>query len=432
MNVTQIPPHDKDLERSVLAAVFDSPEAFDDLRSALPGPDAFYDFLHRTVFTSLCELAAEGKPLDLAAVSTNLHAKGLAEDVGGWGKLTELCGSPIRPAAIPEHADQLRKLHLARQLGYLGQHYASEAWNRKADPDELRAQFEKELFELGTSGSALKPKEMAEIMASVMDRIDAYSRGEKIGIPTGFIDVDNMIGGMAPGELIILAGRPGQGKSMLAVNIVTNLLENEVPSYLFNLEMGNEEVGERMVCAIASIDHFALRTGRLPADERDKALKVAMNLQSAPVVWQDRPTLKPSELLSALRLEKRKKGIKLAVVDHLLLMGNDEKYNTENDRVGEISRMLKLAAKDVGITVLALCQMNRAIDRRADEMPRLSDLRDSGNIEADADVVMFLHKQSSEPDGVSTLFIAKQRNGPTAMIRLVSNKKSFRFHNYAG
>lgn len=435
--LTTEPPHDLDLERNVLAAVFDNPETFDELRTILPGQNAFYGHLHRVIFGILSDLSAAGKPLDLPAVSTIIHDRGWQDELGpeGWGVLTEFCGAGISAAAVPYHAQQLRKLYVARSLLALGSQMAGDVLRRRMDPDDLRAEFERQLFSLGESAVALKPKNSASVMNAVLDRLDAYSRRERVGLETGFIDIDNALGGMRPSELVILAGRPGQGKSMLAVNIATHLstLDPPVPVYLFNLEMSNEEVAERVVCAESGVDHFALRTGRLGKEQEEKALRAAMTLRSMPVLWQDRPSMKPSELLSCLRREKRKQGVKLAIVDHLLLMGNDQQHRTQNDRVGEVSRMLKLAAKEVGIPILALCQMNRGIDGRSDEMPRLSDLRDSGNIEQDADTVMFLHRQSSEQEeNVSTLFIAKQRNGPTAMIRLVANKKSFRFHNYAG
>lgn len=426
-----IPPHDAELERAVLASVFEAPEAFDELQTSLAGPEAFHTALCRTIYGVLCRLNAAGKPLDLASVAREID--GQAGDLGGWGALGDLTTYAVRPATVPFHAQQLRKLHLARQMAHFAETLTADV-RGKFDPDELRAWAERELFGMGEASLASRPKTCGEVMGKVLDRLEAYSKQQKVGLETKFVDLDGVLGGLREQELIILAGRPGMGKSKLAGNIALSLAKRGHPVVLFNLEMSNEEMGERFACAEARVDHFALRNGKVDDAARERVTKAAVAIQHYPLFWFDRPSLRPSELLSHLRRLKRRESIELTVVDHLLLLGNDQKHHSQNDRVGEISRMLKLAAKDVKIPVLALCQMNRGIESRHDDEPRLSDLRDSGNIEQDADTVLFLHKKRNAQvsDNTVDLVVAKQRNGPTTRLHLYDDAKSFRFTNYAG
>jgi replicative DNA helicase len=429
-DLAAVPPHDANLERAVLGAVFENPGAFDELQTLLPGEDAFHNPLCRAAYAILKRRSAAGEPLDLPGVARELD--GRQDELGGWGALAELVRFSCIPASLAYHAGQLRKLALARRLGYFAEQLAADV-RAQADPDDLRAAAEKTLFTLGETATASKPKPCHEVMFAVMDRVDAYGRGERVGLETGFVDLDAVVGGFRPGEFIVLAGRPGMGKSKLAGNIAVNVAQRGQAVALFNLEMSNEEVAERFACAEARVDHFMLRNGRVDQDARDRVQRAAVALQGLPMLWFDRPSLKPSELLSHLRQLKRQHDLQLAVVDHLLLMGNDQKHSSQNDRVGEISRMLKLCAKEVGVPVLGLCQMNRGIESRTEDMPRLSDLRDSGNIEQDADTVLFLHKpRGDDVTPAHKLVVAKQRNGPTTLLHLHDDAKCYRFTNYAG
>lgn len=430
-------PHDAALERELVGSILVRAEAMDEVVPILPTPSAFCHAGCGKVYETALRLYRDGQPVTLVSVGHALHAGGGIVDLGPTAGLAhDFLAGLARDAATPWHAAyfarKVKALETARSMIFLGRQMAEDAQKLAGEPDELRADYERRLFELGEAATHDQPKGNAEVMSRVYDRLEAYEKGERVGIDTGFVDLDAVLNGLRDGELIVLAGRPGMGKSKLAGNVVVNIAKAGVPAALFNLEMSNEEVAERFACAESRVDHFALRNGKVDGDARRRVAVAVGQLRELPIFWHDRPSLRPSELLSHLRRLKRKHGIGLAVVDHLLLMGNDQRHHSQNDRIGEISRMLKLTAKEVRLPVIALCQMNRGIDSRHDDMPRLSDLRDSGNIEQDADTVLFLHKKRGEQGASVQLVVAKQRNGPTTILHLYDDAKSYRFSNYAG
>lgn len=426
------PPNDKNLERDVLGAVMVHPEAMDEVLPILPTARSFYQDAHQRIYTAILELYQGGQPVTLTSVSHALLNADAVKDIGGYAYLAELVNCASTPWNATIYAKKVRSLETARALIYIGRRMADDAQKLRAEPDKLRAEFEQALFEIGVSNQQDHPKTMAEVMNSVLDRIDTYSRREKVGIETRFIDLDGVLGGLRPQELTVLAGRPGMGKSKLAGNIAVNVAKDGHPVATFHLEMSNEEVAERFACAESRVDHFALRNGKTDQDTQRRIMVAASEMRTLPIFWYDRTNLRPSELLSHLRRLKRKHGIELAIVDHLGLMDTDNPWRSPAERIGEISRMLKLIAKEARVHVLALCQMNRGIDSRHDDMPRLSDLRDSGTIEQDADTVLFLHRKRGEQLPTYDLYVAKQRNGPTTILHLYDDAKAYRFLNHAG
>lgn len=436
LTATKVPPHDANLEKCLVSSAMHDRDTLADAREIIPSEDMLYHAGARVIYGALLEMDSQGLAIDLQLVSSHLYQSGKLEQIGGYPGLEDVFReSPTRANAV-FYARKVRDLWVLRQMAMIGTDMSRDAMEMAGgEPAEIRAKYEQELFSLGEVGIDGKPVTSVQVSHSLMDMADRYANGERVGLGLGFLDIDKIFCGMAPKSVTILAGRPGGGKSKLAGNVIVNTAKEGKPVMLYSLEMTNEEIGMRMACALGNIDHFRLIHNMLSADEQKRLHEAFTELGQLPIHWQDRPGLKPSELRASLRRMKRRHGIELAVVDHMLLMQPDKKsQRSRNDEVGEISRMLKLSAKEANIAMLALCQMNRAVEGRADDTPRLSDLRDSGNIEQDADAVLFLHRKAArdgEPQPTTVdVHIAKQRNGPPGKATLFDRAGCFRFENY--
>lgn len=436
-SVAKILPNDADLEKRLVSSVLQDRDTLADVIEILPDSDAFYHAGPKLIYQSILEMNGKGEPIDLTLVTQHLYQSGRIKDVGGPAGVAEVFSlSPTRANAI-HYAKRILDLWTLRRMVYLGSDMARDAMEQSGgEPAEIRAKFEQELFALNEVALDCKPMTSVQISHQVMDLIDRYNNGQKVGLPFGFIDIDKIFCGMSPKSLTVLAGRPSGGKSKLAGNVIVSAAQSGIPVMLYSLEMTNEEIGLRIACALGSIDHYRLVHKMLTWEEQKRLNDACNELGKLPIHWQDKPGMRPSELRASLRRMKRRHGIQLAVLDHMLLMQPDKRsHKTRNDEVGEISRMLKLAAKEANIPILALCQMNRSVEGRSDETPRLSDLRDSGNIEQDADNVIFLHRKLAKdgelPQTTVDIFIAKQRNGPPGKATLFDRAECYRFENYA-
>lgn len=429
------PPMDRDLELQLVSQAMQSREAFSDAAEILPSEERFHDHACRTIWRAMRDLHGQGKPWDLQLLSAHLHQTGQLADAGGYAGMSDTYTLAPTTANATHYAERIHDLWLLRSLAMAGQSMHRDAMERAGTtPAELRAKYERELFTLGESGSVGKPITSKELASLTADRLQRIVDGEKVGFPFGFVDIDRIFTGLAPKTVTLLAGRPGGGKTKLAVNVVAHLATLGIPTAFYSLEMANEELGLRLACALSSVDSTIVTQNRMDDDQWRAVNAACDSIARMPTYWQDKPGLKPAELIASLRRMKRQHGVEVAVVDHILLMRPDERQNgrSRNDEVGDISRMVKLAAKEVGVAILALCQMNRGIEGRNDA-PRLSDLRDSGNLEQDADNVLFLHKPKDDgmgPGDVVDIYIAKQRNGPTGKCSLYDRKGVFRFENF--
>lgn len=434
MQLPKPPPSNHDLEKSLVSSILQNKDVFADVVEVVPTEEMFHDPGAREVYRAILELNRKGEPFDTAIVGQHLYKTGRVNEVGGMGNYAEITKFSPTTVNAKTYAIQVKDLWMARQMIYIGNDMARDASELAGgEPAEIRARYEKELFSLAEVGVESKALTSNQVMASVMDGIDRYSDSKGNGPKTGFIDIDCVFMGFSDSTVTVLAGRPGGGKSKFAGNVIVNLANEGVRSMFYSLEMTNEEIGTRMACSVANVDNYRLIHGMLTDEEKSRLNDACAELGRMPVFWQDRPGLKPMELLASLRRMKRRHGIQFAVIDHMLLMGTDRKYNSRNDEVGEISRTIKLAAKELKIPILALCQMNRGVEHRTDECPRLSDLRDSGNIEQDADNVMFLHREKpkdSTPITTVDVHIAKQRNGPLGKATLYDRANCFRFENF--
>lgn len=432
---TQGMPQNIELEKCLVSSVMQDEDVLADVIEIVPDSEMLFHAGAREIYRAVLEMNAKGEARDLQLITQYLYINGRIKDAGGMEGVAEIFACSPTKVHARYYAVKVRDTWMLRRLIYLGTDLARNASEFAGDANDIRADHEREIFALGDVGHESKVESSAQISHQVMDLIDAYGRNEKLGISFGFIDVDNIFCGMEPKSVTVLAGRPGGGKSKLAGNVIVNAAQNGVPVMLYSLEMTNREIGLRIACSLSSIDHFRLVHNQLTPKERIRLNDACNELGKLPIHWQDTPGMRPSELLASLRRMKRKHNIQLAVIDHMLLMQPDNRsHRSRNDEVGEISRMLKLAAKEVDIPILALCQMNRSVEGRSDDTPRLSDLRDSGNIEQDADNVIFLHRKAvgdglSQPDTVD-LHIAKQRNGPQGKVTLLDRANCYRFENW--
>lgn len=433
MDARTTPLHDHEIERMLCSIAMQSREAFTDACEIIPNEDRFHNASCNAIWASLRHLNAKGDPWSVQALSAVISETRRLPDVGGWVGLTETYSLAPITAGVEYYARKVHELWLVRSLLAFGIQVQRDALDRGATTaEELLAKAERAIFalsETGVSVGAISSKELAILVADKLDRIE---KGERGGLPLGFTDIDRIFVGMAPKSVTILAGRPGGGKTKLAINTAMHLSDLGIRGVFYSLEMSNLELGLRMAYAISGVDSQMHHAGKL-TDEQWKLLHNACHtIAQMNISWQDKPGLKVSELISSLRKLKRTQAIEYAVIDHILLMRPDHHQagRSRNDDVGEVSRMVKLAAKEVDIPILALCQMNRGIEGRNDA-PRLSDLRDSGNLEQDADNVIFLHKPKDELGNMVDIYIAKQRNGPTGKCSLVDRKGVFRFENMA-
>lgn len=426
-------PKNVELEQTLVSQAMQSREAFGEASEIVPHEDRFSHAGCRTIWRALRELNAKGEPWDLPLLAAYLGRTHQLADAGGYAAITDIFSKSLTTTQAAHYAVKVNDLWQLRAMVLIGQDMARDAAEMSGGTaEEIRAKYEQQLFGLAENGLTAKAITSKELSEEVEERMQRIMNGEKAGFATGFIDIDNVFNGMTPKSVTLLAGRPGGGKTKLAVNVAQYLAEQGTRIAFYSLEMANVELGLRVATAISGIDSHLMLHNRLTREQWQSMLAANSVLAKYPIYWQDKPGLRPTELIASLRRMKRRHGIQLAIVDHILLMQPDQRMGrSRNDEVGDISRMVKLAAKEIDIPILALCQMNRGIEGRNDA-PRLSDLRDSGNLEQDADNVIFLHKPKEEAQGdIVDIYIAKQRNGPTGKCSLFDRKGVFRFENAA-
>jgi replicative DNA helicase len=406
----------------------------------------FYRYEHRLVFTAVSSLVNANRAADVITVFENLQSLGKAEEIGGLAYLNSLAQYVPSSANIRRYAEIVRERAILRKLVSVSDEIATSAMNTNGRPvPNILDEAEQKIFNIGEEGSRMRQgfQSMGNLVVELLDRVEEMSQNPNdiTGVPTGFFDLDRMTSGMQAGDLIVLAARPSMGKTALAINIAENVaLKEGLPVAVFSMEMGASQLAIRIVGSIGRIDQGRLRTGKLQDEEWPRLAEAVERLRTVSLSIDETPGLTPSELrASARRLARNCGKLGLVVVDYLQLMSGSSGGDGDNraTELGEISRGLKMLAKELQCPVIALSQLNRGVEQRTDKRPMMSDLRESGAIEQDADVIMFIYrddyynKDSKEP-GVAEIIIGKQRNGPTGTVKLTFLKPITKFESYAG
>jgi replicative DNA helicase len=434
----RLPPQSVDAEESVLGAILLDNTALDRVIGTLQADD-FYRETHRKIFRAMQALADKSEPADLVTLGELLRSRGELTDVGGVAYLAELTERVPTAANVAYYARMVRDKAVLRNLITTATSIAERGYSG-ADVKELLDRAEQEIFAL--SEREVRPAfvRLDGLLSSTFDTIERlYEQKQAVtGVPTGFIDFDRLTAGLQPSDLIIVAGRPSMGKTALCMNIAENAaLKADAGVAIFSLEMSKEQLAMRMLCSQAHVDLKRVRTGHLNDEEFNHLAKAAANLSEAKIFIDDTPALTVLELRAKARRLSRdpQANLKLVIVDYLQLMRSSEGKDSREQEISEISRSLKALAKELHVPVIALSQLNRQVENRHPPKPRLADLRESGAIEQDADVIAFIYREEVYDEettrkGIAEIIIAKQRNGPLGNVDLAFLREYTRFENY--
>ncbi|MCS6765622.1 MAG: replicative DNA helicase [Candidatus Protistobacter heckmanni] len=442
----KVPPHSVEAEQSVLGGLLLDNGAFDKIADFL-AEEAFYRFDHKLIYHHINRLITAGKPADVITVFEALQTAGKAEDAGGITYLNSLAQNTPSAANIRRYAEIVRDRGILRRLIGVADEVATSAFNPEGkDVRQILDQAESQIFAIAEEGARGQQGflEIQPLLTQVVERIDELYHRENpndiTGVPSGWIDLDKMTSGLQPGDLVIVAGRPSMGKTALSLNIAEHVaVEQGLPVAVFSMEMAGTQLAMRMLGSVGRLDQHRLRTGRLNDDDWPRLTHAISKLNDAQMFIDETPALNPIELRARARRLSRQCGkLGLIVIDYLQLMsaagGSGENRATE---ISEISRSLKALAKELNCPVIALSQLNRSLEQRPNKRPVMSDLRESGAIEQDADVILFIYRDEvynpDSPDkGSAELIVGKQRNGPIGTVRLTFLGQFTKFDNYAG
>jgi replicative DNA helicase len=437
----RLPPHNLDAERGVLGSMLLDPNLCDDVALILR-PDDFYADANQKLYAHLLAMHDEGSRIDATLLLERLSTAGDLEAIGGAGYLAEVLHSVPYAANAVYYAEIVRAKATLRALIHASTEILRDAYEPTLDPREMVGRAEEQIFAIHDQRSSDQVTNAHDLMVEAFDRIDARLAGTAgVGVPTGYTDLDNLTGGLHDSEFVVLAARPSMGKTSLGTNIAEYVsIEANVPTLFVSLEMARLELAQRMLCSQGRIDANKFRSGLLSKDDRSKLVEASAKLGKAPLYVDDTPARTCTEIAACARRLKRKQNLGLIVIDYLQLIQPDDPRDPRQEQVAKMARRLKGLARELKIPVLCLAQLNRQADTGKDShRPRLSQLRESGAIEQDADVVMFIWRdwdtreeaQEKGIEGVVNLSIAKQRNGPTGDIKLAWFDKYTCFENLA-
>ena len=441
MNVDslRLPPHSVEAEQAVLGGLLLDNAAFDRVSGRLCDED-FYRRDHRLIFRGIAELVERSEPADAVTLADHLGQTGRLEDAGGLAYLGSLARDTPTAANIGAYADIVHERAVLRRLIEIGGEIAASAHDTQgATANQLIEAAEQRVFELAERGQRRTGVvTLKSILPATIDRIDTLynAEGELTGVPTGFEKLDKMTAGLQAGDLIIVAGRPSMGKTSLAINMAEYAaIRHQVHTLVFSMEMSAEALAMRLISSIGGVNHSQLRAGTFADEDWSRINHAVSQMTRAPIYIDETPALTPGELRSRSRRLKREHGLGLIVIDYLQLMqvpGTKENRATE---ISEISRSVKALAKELKVPVIALSQLNRSVEQRQEKRPVMSDLRESGALEQDADVIAFIYREEvydkdTPRRGIADIIIAKQRNGPIGDFQLTFRGEHTRFENY--
>jgi replicative DNA helicase len=441
----RVPPHSIEAEQSVLGGLLLDNQAWDRIADLVSGDD-FYKFDHRLIYQHISKLIGGARPADVITVYESLQNAGKAEEAGGLPYLNSLAQNTPSAANIRRYAEIVRDRAVLRRLVTVSDEIATSALNPQGkETSQLLDEAESKIFQISEDGSRGQAgfQELQPLLTQVVERIDElYHRdnpNDVTGVPTGFTDLDNMTSGMQGGDLIILAARPSMGKTSLALNVGEHVaIEHGLPVAVFSMEMGATQLALRMLCSVGRLNQQRVRTGRLTDEDWPRLTHAIQKMQDAQLFIDETPALNPLELRARSRRLARQCGkLGLIIVDYLQLMsGSGSSSENRATEISEISRSLKGLAKELGCPVIALSQLNRSLEQRPNKRPVMSDLRESGAIEQDADVILFIYRDEvynpDSPDkGTAEIIIGKQRNGPIGTTRLTFVGEHTKFENFS-
>jgi replicative DNA helicase len=440
----RVPPHSIEAEASVLGGLLLDNSAWDRIGDVVRSDD-FYRADHRIIFEAISKLIDAARPADVVTVFEALQSVGRADEVGGIAYLNTLAHETPSAANIRRYAEIVRDRSILRHLVTVSDQIATQALNPEGkETRQILDEAESRIFLIGEQGSRSSAgfQDFHTVLAKVVEKVDDLYQNpnpsDVTGVPSGFVDLDQKTAGMHPGDLLIVAGRPSMGKTSFALNLAEYVaITEKLPVAVFSMEMGAEQLAMRVLCSVGKLDAQRVRTGRLTEDDWNRLTQAMGRMKEAKIHIDETPALNSHEMRSrARRLSRQYGGLGLIVVDYLQLMsgsGNGENRTTE---ISEITRSLKGLAKELGCPVIALSQLNRTVEQRTDKRPVMSDLRESGSIEQDADLILFIYRDEvyrpDSPDkGVAEIIIAKQRNGPIGTVRLTFLGQFTKFENFA-
>ena len=436
----QLPPQDIEAEQSVLGSLLIDKDAVVKIADIV-APKDFYRKAHEIIFEAMIGLYAKSEPIDLLTVSSRLKEKKQFKEIGGMSYLTTIMNSVPTASNVIHYAKIVNQKRVLRDLIGASYEISSLAWEENKNIDEIIDEAEKKIFGVSQSSLISEFQHIKPHLGEAFERFDRLHKGDDTwrGIPTGFIDLDKKLAGLQKADLVILAGRPSLGKTSLALDFARYAaISEKVPVGIFSLEMSKQQLIERLISAEASVDNWRLRSGQLSDEGKDndfeKISRALDSLSSAPIYIDDAASPNALQIRTMARRLQSEKGLGLLVIDYLQLMQGSGRIENRNQEVSEISRSLKNLARELNIPILAVSQLSRAPEARTDQVPKLSDLRESGSIEQDADVVLFIYredkvKKDSDRKNIAEIHIAKHRNGPTGKIELYFNEDYTSFKN---
>lgn len=432
------PPHNIEAEQAVLGAIFLEPEALTKA-SELLMPDDFYRTSHQLIYSAMIGLAEKSEPVDVVTVTSELKDKRRLEEVGGVSYLGELANSSPTAANIEYYSSIVEEKALLRRLIRTATNIVSDGYNREDEVEIILDDAEKTILEVSQKKRASAFQSIKDVLVDTYDNIELLNqrKGDITGTASGFLELDRMTAGFQKNDLIIVAARPSVGKTAFALNIAQNVAtKTDETVAIFSLEMGAQQLVMRMLCAEGNIDAQRLRTGRLIEDDWQKLAMAMGSLSNAGIYIDDTPGVRVNDIRAKCRRLKQEHGLGMILIDYLQLIQGNRSGGSENrqQEVSEISRTLKAIARELEVPVIALSQLSRGVESRQDKRPMMSDIRESGSIEQDADIVAFLYRddyydKESEKQNIIEIIIAKQRNGPVGTVELAFIKEYNKFVN---
>ncbi|MFS0821113.1 replicative DNA helicase [Bacillus sp. 1P02SD] len=433
----RIPPQNIEAEQAVLGAIFLEPSSLT-LASEVLIPEDFYRTSHQKIFDAMLNLSDKGEPVDLVTVTSELADVKILDEIGGVSYLSELAGSVPTAANIEYYAKIIEEKSILRRLIRTATTIATDGYSREDEVDSLLSEAEKNIMEVANRKNAGAFQNIKDVLVQTYDNIETLHNrvGDITGIPTGFTELDKMTAGFQRNDLIIVAARPSVGKTAFALNIAQNVAtKTDENVAIFSLEMGAEQLVMRMLCAEGNINAQNLRTGSLTPEDWSKLTMAMGSLSNSGIYIDDTPGIRVNEIRSKCRRLKQESGLGMILIDYLqLIQGNGRSGENRQQEVSEISRSLKALARELKVPVIALSQLSRGVEQRQDKRPMMSDIRESGSIEQDADIVAFLYRddyydKESENKNIIEIIIAKQRNGPVGTVSLAFVKEYNKFVN---
>lgn len=434
----RLPPQSREAERSVLGSMMRDNAVIGDVLQIVERPEFFYLDAHQKIFTAVNTIYQRGHPIDTVVLAEELRQKGHLEDIGGYTYLGDLWDAAPTAANAEYYARIVRDRALTRSLIHAGTEILRDAYEHTQPADELLESAERKIMEIAQIGVTGQTSTLEEAIQLAYDRIDTRHQGDQMaisGLPTGFTDLDELTAGLQNSELVIIAARPSVGKTSFALSLLRNVtVDHTNPTFFVSLEQSRIELAERLLCAQARVDSHRLRKGNLSSTDMQKLIEAGGILRNAKLFIDDSPGQGMLRIAANARRLKLRHNIKAVCIDYLQLIEPDNRRDPRHEQVAQISRRLKFLARELQIPVIALAQVNRSSEDRQDHRPRLSDLRESGSIEQDADTVLLLHRpdryEPGQHDGLVEVIIGKQRNGPTGEITLAFAKQYMRYENY--